>query len=77
MTLPSKSDLITILKKYLEVYPNEGQRQISIAAYFERNENHQLYTRKNFDGHLTASAFVLDRQRRCLLLVQHLSLIHI
>ena len=74
MTLPSKSGLVTILKKYLEVYPNESQRQISIAAYFERNESHQLYTRKNFDGHLTASAFVLDRQKRCLLLIQHRSL---
>jgi 8-oxo-dGTP pyrophosphatase MutT (NUDIX family) len=62
----------TVLARYLEVYPGETER-LRLLQNFLRGttDPKQLFHRKNFAGHITASGFVLTPDGRKLALVNH------
>ncbi len=72
--MEDNSTIKEILNQYLSLYPQEEQRQMEFGHYLDRNTTEQLYTRKNFDGHLTASAFILNKSLDHILLIHHKSL---
>ena len=72
--METKTDLTDILRRYLQRYPDEQARQSGYAEFLDRTDDHRLYVRDNFDGHLTASAFVLDASMERLLLIHHRAL---
>ena len=72
--MEDKATLKDILHQYLRLYPQEAQRQETFNIYLARNTTEELYTRKNFDGHLTASAFILNKSLDHILLIYHKSL---
>ena len=72
--MENKEELEQILKQYLDRFPNEVPRQDNFRGYLNRSPSNQLYTRKNFDGHLTASAFILNSSLCKILLIHHKSL---
>ena len=72
--MENKSTLENILKQYLIHFPAETKRQEGFSEFLSRNVTDQLYTRKNFDGHLTASAFILNNVLDKILLIHHKSL---
>ena len=49
--------MITQIDQYLKRFPEEEQRLAHLKNQLQNSEN--LWTRKNFNGHLTASAYVL------------------
>ena len=55
-----------LVSDYLEVYPEEGNRLAKLYSLLD--EGLSLTDRKNFVGHLTASAIVIDAANRILLL---------
>lgn len=72
--MKGKEELLHLLNSYMELFPGEVDRTKIFSEYLERNDTSQLYTRKNFDGHITTSAFIVDRSSREMLLLRHKSL---
>ena len=59
------------LAAYLQHHPTEAPTAAALQAFFTRTAPADLYRRDNFDGHLTASAFVVDAAAETLLLIHH------
>ncbi len=72
--MKAKEELLRLTNAYLVLFPNEEKRVQVFVDYLHRNDTTQLYTRKNFDGHITTSAFIVDADRKELLLLRHKSL---
>jgi 8-oxo-dGTP pyrophosphatase MutT (NUDIX family) len=64
--------VLEILQAALQFDERDGQERRTIAAFVR--ENPDCLLRSNLAGHLTASAFVTDRERRHLLLIHHKAL---
>ncbi len=75
--LTSKTTLIQLLAQYLKRFPNETDRCKTFSDFLDRNADKELFVRKNFDGHITTSAFIIRVQGNdCyeILLLEHKSL---
>ena len=72
--MTSKPHIERFLDDYLRYFPDEMGRCSIFNEYLSRTADEYLYTRKNFDGHITASAFILNGGNNELLLLQHKSL---
>ena len=63
------------LAAYLDIFPDERERLRRLQELVrDTADPRQLFHRKNFAGHITASGFVLSADKRCLALVRHQSL---
>jgi len=71
--MENQTENMIILSNYLRVFTQEVERQSLIANYLKRTTTAELYSRKNFDGHITASAFIINHRDE-LLLLHHKSL---
>ena len=60
-----------ILKKYLNRFPNEREKLNQFSAFLENNKKEQIFNRKNFQGHITASGYVFAMEERKILLLEH------
>ena len=69
-----KEQLLSLYDMYLTQYPDELEETSIFKEYLERTEDGMLYDRKNFDGHITTSAFIVDEDGKELLLLRHKSL---
>jgi 8-oxo-dGTP pyrophosphatase MutT (NUDIX family) len=62
----------TVLARYLEVFPGEQERLRVLHDFLrDTSDPRQLFHRKNFAGHITASGFVLSADHKKLALVKH------
>ncbi len=62
----------TILARYLEVFPGEKERLRLLQGFLrDTSDPRQLFHRRNFSGHITASGFVLSPDGKKLALVRH------
>ncbi|MBK6950181.1 MAG: NUDIX hydrolase [Haliscomenobacter sp.] len=69
--MENTQDLQEILETYLSRYPQEMERQRSFKEFIEHTPFEDLYHRKNFNGHITASAFIVDQDHAQMLLIHH------
>ena len=60
-----------MLAEYFERYPEERPRLERFERFVRSFEGRDLYDRKNFVGHITAGAFVVDRCEGKVLLLDH------
>ena len=61
-----------IVEKYLQIFPAETERLRQLTDFLRATSARaQLYDRKNFAGHITASGFILSPDRKKLALVKH------
>ena len=56
---------------YLDKYPHESDRAQAVLHFLDRFEGIDLYSRNNFVGHITASAYILNKQANAILLLRH------
>lgn len=66
--------LLDMLNTYSDVFPEDTQNCEPFRQYLLRNNERQIYDRKNFDGHITTSAFIIDTRTNEILLLHHKSL---
>lgn len=66
-----KQILLTILKKYLEIYPEETKRQQLLLAYLNSHGDNEITDWNNFDGHIVAGGFVYAREENVFLVLYH------
>jgi 8-oxo-dGTP pyrophosphatase MutT (NUDIX family) len=68
------NDLEVILSRYLDQFPDERMRHQGFSDFLDHVEGSQRWSRENFRGHITASAFVLNREERSMLMIRHRAL---
>ncbi len=66
--------LNNLLVAYARLFPNAPADTKLFVEYLGRNNSDHLYTRKNFDGHITTSAFIIDTSSNEILLLRHKTL---
>jgi len=64
-----KSTVLEIVSSYLARHPEEVERLRVFTDYLASND--ELFSRKNFNGHITTSAIVLDPKGEKVLLIFH------
>jgi len=70
----TKELIAVYVQQYLQIFPNEAGRCERFNEYLERNNSERLYSKDNFDGHITTSAFILNGAGDALLMVAHKAL---
>lgn len=70
----SQEQVRELYTSYLDIFPQERGRIKVFTDYIERTPSGQLYTRKNFDGHITTSAFIVNKGTSEILLLRHKAL---
>lgn len=65
-------DIKKTLKNYLHYHPDEKKDLERLTNQLKNPED--ILSRKNFEGHVTASAFILDKNSNQVLLLEHKSL---
>lgn len=67
-----KSQVLEIVDAYLDRHPEERERLREFTDYLAVND--ELFSRKNFNGHITTSAVVFDPAHSRILLIVHKTL---
>ena len=68
-----KSNIEEIVKQYKEIFPIEKEKLQKLNIFLEENKNNynNLFNRKNFDGHITASGYIFSVEEKKILLLEH------
>ncbi len=66
--------LEVILDRYLEQFPQERTRHQGFSEFLSHFEGAARGSRDNFRGHITASAFVVNRTEGSMLMIRHRAL---
>lgn len=66
--------LLDMLDTYGSTFPGDKQHSEPFRDYLLRNKEEEIYHRKNFDGHITTSAFIIDPRTNEMMLLHHRSL---
>jgi 8-oxo-dGTP pyrophosphatase MutT (NUDIX family) len=72
--MTNKETITNLVDIYLQQFPGEKDSTKLFSDYLARNDADRLFTRKNFDGHITTSAFIIDPAHTEILLLRHKSL---
>ena len=72
--MTSKQAITGFLNVYLSRFPGEQDTAKLFSDFLTQTSPHELYTRKNFGGHITTSAFIIDPLYTEMLLLRHKSL---
>jgi 8-oxo-dGTP pyrophosphatase MutT (NUDIX family) len=65
---------MSLLHLYTKRFPDETGRTALFEGYLADNDSQGLIDRKNFSGHITTSAFIVDPDTAEMLLLRHKSL---
>ena len=69
-----KTEILSFVVTYLAQFPDEAGTTKLFSDFLSRNGQEDLFTRKNFDGHITTSAFIINPDHTEILLLKHKSL---
>ena len=69
--METKSELFTLLERYHLAFEEEKNNTNALIAFLHLTPANALYTRNNFIGHITASAFIVDPAQSALLFLHH------
>ncbi len=69
--MENSTDLLDIYQQYLTLYPNEEGRLTGFKDFISTFNGDELYDRKNFAGHITASGIIVDSDKANVLLLHH------
>ena len=64
------SDIEKIFTEYIQVFPDEKEK-LNQFSDFLKNNKENLFNRKNFEGHITASGYIYSLEERKILLLEH------
>lgn len=66
-----KNVVISILNKYLEIFPEEKERQTKLINYLNSHEDSDITNWNNFDGHIVAGGFIYSKEDNKFLVLYH------
>ena len=62
---------LKIVSDYLELFPNEKERQEQFIGYLKNHKDEEITDWNNFDGHIVASGFVYAKEAQKFLVIYH------
>jgi 8-oxo-dGTP pyrophosphatase MutT (NUDIX family) len=69
--LPTHAELLELIDEYNHRFPDEKESGITFHEFVKRKSTNSVFSRNNFDGHFTASAFLMNESRTKLLFLTH------
>ncbi len=72
--METKAQILQLLDNYIRNYPAEYEDLKEFVHFVAEHEGDQLFNRKNFKGHITASAFIINSSLDQMLLLKHKAL---
>lgn len=69
--LPTHAELLQLIEEYKQLFPDEKGSVFSFNEFVKRNLGNSVYSRQNFDGHFTASAFLVNEEKTKILFLKH------
>ena len=66
-----KNLILTILNKYLLLFPEEKKRQAKLIKFLNNFDDRQIIDWNNFDGHIVASGFIYSKKDKKFLVMYH------
>lgn len=66
-----KNILIDIVNQYLNIFPEESERQTKLIEYLQHNNDKQITDWNNFDGHIVAGGFIYAKEENKFLVLYH------
>ena len=60
-----------LISTYLNDNPEQSDRVQPILGFIHEYNGEQLYARNNFTGHITGSAYILNKAKNAMLLLEH------
>lgn len=66
-----KNLMLSIIEKYLLVFPEEENRQGKFIDYLNSHEDNEITDWNNFDGHIVAGGFVYAKEEKKFLVLYH------
>ena len=66
-----KNMLLNIINKYLEIYPEEQERQTILINYLNSHNAEEIVDWNNFDGHIVAGGFIYAKEEGKFLVLYH------
>jgi 8-oxo-dGTP pyrophosphatase MutT (NUDIX family) len=69
--MQNKTEIEKLVSLYQLTFPNELETLDPIIGFLHRTTCEKLYDRRNFDGHITASAFVVNKDFSAFLMLYH------
>ena len=72
--METRDEIKSLLSNYVVKYPIEKENLERFFQFVNKHEGEQLYDRKNFEGHITASAFIVNAEGNSLLFLKHKAL---
>lgn len=71
MPLETHVQLLEKIEQYTQKYPIENVETEKFTNFIHQNLDVSVYARTNFDGHFTASAFIVNEAKTHVLLLKH------
>jgi len=72
--LENPKELMDMYQQYISLHQGEVERQVMFREFVAHTAFDDLYNRKNFVGHITASAMIIAHDEPRMLLLHHKSL---
>ena len=72
--MESKEEILELLNKYANTYKEGKEESEQIIQFLYNHPQEEIFDRKNFTGHITTSAFIINEDADSLLLLKHKSL---
>lgn len=72
--METKEEIVKLVGDYVRRFPDDEAETQSISVFLNNHTGADLINRKNFTGHLTTSAFIINEDATALLLLKHKSL---
>lgn len=69
-----KDEIYSLVHQYVQKFTGEKDRSQPLLDFLAQYHGEELISRNNFTGHITTSAFIVNRQGDELLLLKHKSL---
>ena len=66
-----KNIVLNIIKKYLEIFPEEEKRQANFIKYLETHNDEEIIDWNNFEGHIVTGGFIYSLEERKFLVLYH------
>lgn len=63
--------LLNILNRYLEIFPEEKERQNKLINYLNSHNDTEITDWNNFDGHIVAGGFIYSKEDNKFLVLYH------
>lgn len=69
--MEDNSEILKLISDYENLYEDDEANTSAIKSFLAQFSGEQLFDRKNFTGHITSSAYIINPKKDSLLLLRH------